>query len=203
MTAVQHKQTVETVTAFRLKNEVFRPKKILRWHIIAGLCLIHGFRNGAELGVSQGRFTLFLCSVMHDMKMFCADMWAEHPENINSPIPGAEVYEGWKHEENFQKFSQLAKDYFPDRISINRMDSAEAALLVLDGSLDFVFIDADHTYEGCKRDIEAWSPKVRKGGMISGHDYHQIKWPGVVQAVDEAFDKKFIADDMVWVHFKK
>lgn len=199
MTAAQlkHDQNVEVVHAFTLKNDAFKPKKIMRWHIIAGLCLIHGFRNGAELGVSQGRFTMFLCAAMHDMKMFCADMWTEQPNNPS------EQYIGWKHDENYEKFKAIAENYFPGRISINRMDSVEAATLVEDESLDFVFIDADHSYEGCKRDIEAWSPKVRKGGMISGHDYHQVKWPGVVQAVNEAFDKKFIANDMVWVHFKQ
>ena len=55
-----------------------------------------------------------------------------------------------------------------------------------DKSVDFVFIDADHSYEAVKKDIEAWIPKIRKNGIISGHDYSDPS--GVKQAVDEKFN---------------
>ena len=41
----------------------------------------------------------------------------------------------------------------------------------LDNSLDFVFIDANHTFEYVVNDIAEWSKKVRPGGIISGHDF--------------------------------
>lgn len=66
---------------------------------------------------------------------------------------------------------------------------------------DMVFIDADHSYEGCKADIEAWIPNLKAGGILAVHDYrkdeafakpddgrkkpHPMAWPGVDQAVDE------------------
>lgn len=53
-----------------------------------------------------------------------------------------------------------------------RMTSTEAAQSYPDNSLDFVFIDADHTYEAVKQDIEAWWPKVKPGGILAGHDYN-------------------------------
>ncbi len=53
------------------------------------------------------------------------------------------------------------------------------------GSLDLVFIDANHSYEGIKADIENFLPKIRHGGHIGGHDYTEA--PGVLQAVDETF----------------
>jgi predicted O-methyltransferase YrrM len=52
-----------------------------------------------------------------------------------------------------------------------------------DYSLDFVFIDADHTYESVLKDIYAWYTKVRTGGILSGHDYSS--WSGVKMAVDK------------------
>jgi hypothetical protein len=48
--------------------------------------------------------------------------------------------------------------------------------------LDFVYIDGDHSYEGVLRDIHAWTPHVRKGGIIAGHDY---RWHEVRRAVEE------------------
>lgn len=50
-------------------------------------------------------------------------------------------------------------------------DSSKAASLFDNNSLDFVLIDADHSYEGCKKDILAWVPKLKKGGVICGDDY--------------------------------
>ena len=49
--------------------------------------------------------------------------------------------------------------------------------------IDFLYIDASHDYEGVKQDIENWSPHVRPGGIIAGHDYDFF--PGVTQAVIE------------------
>lgn len=67
-----------------------------------------------------------------------------------------------------------------------KSDSTEAAALFDDRSLDFVFIDADHSYEAVKRDLLAWLPKVRPGGIIGGHDYPR---PGVKKAVAEALPR--------------
>lgn len=62
---------------------------------------------------------------------------------------------------------------------------------------DMVFVDGEHSYEGCKADIEAWLPLIKPGGIIAVHDYgkaaippnpngpHPVAWPGVDQAVDE------------------
>jgi len=74
-------------------------------------------------------------------------------------------------------------------------------------SLDFVFIDGAHDYESVKRDIKNWYPKVKKNGIISGHDYNIHDWPGVVQAVDEFFGKNSAEiikkDTWSWVVNKK
>lgn len=63
-------------------------------------------------------------------------------------------------------------------------DTAHAAGLYDNETVDFVFIDADHSYEGVMRDIKAWWPKVKSGGTFAGHDYEK-GWPGVVKAVNE------------------
>lgn len=54
--------------------------------------------------------------------------------------------------------------------------------------LDYCFIDGDHSYKGCKSDIEAWLPHMKKGGIIAFHDYERDVWPDVKIAVDEAMN---------------
>ena len=81
-----------------------------------------------------------------------------------------------------------------------RATSLEASERYEDGSLDFVFIDASHDYQSVKDDIEAWMPKVKEGGVLSGHDYPD--WDGVKKAVDEVFGKDKIARYGSWVHQK-
>lgn len=176
----------------------------MRWHIVAGLCLLNHYRNGAEIGVSTGMFSKQLFFRIENLTMICVDRWAEQPEYAGHEDEGRETFlnaHGWNHEDKYQKFLNWRDQYaLGDRLSICRMDSLEAAKEVADESLDFVFIDADHSYEGCRADIHAWSPKVRHGGMIAGHDYDAF-WPGVIRAVTETGRAK-IFPDRVWARFK-
>jgi hypothetical protein len=63
---------------------------------------------------------------------------------------------------------------FADRVHVMRGDSLQAVERFADRSLDFVYIDADHSFEGCRRDILAWAPKVKVGGVLAGHDYYNM-----------------------------
>lgn len=73
-----------------------------------------------------------------------------------------------------------------DMVKIIESDSALGAACVDDKSLAFCFVDAAHDYASVKRDIAAWLPKVKPGGIIAGHD---IQHAEVKQAVDELLDK--------------
>jgi len=68
--------------------------------------------------------------------------------------------------------------------NVIRADSVAAAAKFPDGSLDFVFIDADRGYEALRRDIAAWAPKVRADGVLAGHG-HSAEYPGVIRGVTE------------------
>ena len=59
------------------------------------------------------------------------------------------------------------------------------AALAWQGPIDYLYIDADHTYEGCAADLWSWFPYVRKGGLIVGDDYDAPLFPGVRRAWDE------------------
>jgi predicted O-methyltransferase YrrM len=93
-----------------------------------------------------------------------------------------------EHERNYEAArATLAR--FASRSSILRLTSSEASVRFADGSLDFVYLDAQHHYEAIKDDINAWLPKVKRGGVLGGHDYLEGQLPsglyGVKRAVHE------------------
>ena len=71
----------------------------------------------------------------------------------------------------------------------HQMDSVAAASLYAHGSLDAVFIDADHSQSKVMQDIAAWRVKVKSGGILAGHDFTtEPGVGGVIEAVTESFD---------------
>jgi predicted O-methyltransferase YrrM len=81
---------------------------------------------------------------------------------------------------------ELVRDY--PFIDIINMESKHASAEIADDSLDFIFIDANHSYNSVLEDITLWTPKVKEGGIISGHDYCDSH-PGVMMAVSRKFKK--------------
>jgi len=68
-------------------------------------------------------------------------------------------------------------------------EGSEKAELLWELPIDLLFIDGNHSYHGCARDIELWRPHVLQGGTILFHDYDASS-PGVIQAVNEFFGGK-------------
>lgn len=74
-------------------------------------------------------------------------------------------------------------------VKILREYTADAASKFPDDYFDLVYIDADHTYEGCLSDIESWFPKIKKGKFLTGDDFSNKVAPhtgikfGVIKAV--------------------
>jgi len=155
----------------------------------------YGWRQGAEIGVLAGWTHWYLLDKRPELSMIAVDSWQTRS---GSCVYGdAERIAAAK-----ATFNATSKRYGSRSRVINE-DSLIAAAQVKDGSLDFVFIDGDHTYEACKRDIIAWLPKVKEGGWITGHDYHEF--PGVKKAVDELLSPVSCASDYtddVWAKQK-
>ncbi len=137
-----------------------------------------------EVGAWRGRSTAYL-----------ARRIKESGKNIR-----LDVVDTWKGTSNEPEHSRLLKKmrkplYQQFLTNMRRADvldlvcpvrrtSLSAATRYAKQCLDFVFIDADHTYQAVQQDLAAWFPKVREGGVFAGHDYSG-NWPGVVQAVNE------------------
>lgn len=72
-----------------------------------------------------------------------------------------------------------------ETISVIVSDSVTAASFFADRSIAWVHLDARHDRENLMADIDAWGPKVRSGGWLSGDDYDEVKWPDVVATINE------------------
>jgi predicted O-methyltransferase YrrM len=140
-----------------------------------------GYTNGAEVGVWAGDYALVLCHGLPGLRLRCVDPWLE--------------YASYQERKNNQRrmeiaYAQARAKLEPYRCVIDRRTSMAAAQDVPDASLDFVYIDGNHAKAFVLQDLAAWVPKVRSGGMVSGHDYSQRKVKAkarieVKEAVDE------------------
>lgn len=171
-----------------------------REKVIENFCKQHSWTIGAELGVWKGRTFKHLLTKVPHLHMIGVDLYAAQPNNTGPETwtPGENGHE-WDHDFYFNDILNFCKTV-NGRGRLLRMKTDEASKLIEDESLDFVFIDADHSYEGCNNDIKNWMPKVKKGGYVIGHD---IFWEGVNKALKENFgDDYYEEEDNVWWHLK-
>jgi predicted O-methyltransferase YrrM len=149
-----------------------------------------------EIGVYAGESTRIFSD--HFSKVYSIDPWTLVSEHLQSDtvelytkgLRGAEVAfdelcEERKNIFKMKGFYEQYLDYFKDE------------------SLDIVYIDGDHRPEAERKSIEDWYTKVKRGGIISGHDYYEGT-PGVIKAVDEIFGGPVkVFEDYSWYLIKK
>jgi len=134
--------------------------------------------TAVEVGVAEGRYAATFLS-MWPGKYVMVDRWA-HVEGYDDVMNGSDA----EHEQRFQQALAVASQH-ASRVHIMRADSLTASMQFSDRSLDFVYIDGDHSYKGCRRDILAWAPKIKVGGVMAGHDYYNRPPFAVRRAVAE------------------
>lgn len=166
-----------------------------------------------EIGSCAGGSARLL--VPHVEKLFCVDHWEDYTDEAGFDKPITIHYNkgAWDKtpEERFAKFCQNLKPFLFDKIYPLKGPSALWAS-VWTIPIDFLFIDGCHSYEAVKADIEAWTPHVREGGMILGHDYRTEpaghegfvwEFPGVAKAVHEHFsDVLIVPNTTFWMVLK-
>lgn len=132
----------------------------------------------AEIGTAEGLFSRDILKYWKASKLYSVDLWAKIPDQS-----GDGGFENDWHEKNYQNALSLLKE-FGDKSVILRGISWDMAAHVPDESLDMVYIDCGHSYECVSKDLAAWMPKVKKGGLVAGHDINNSMY-GVRRAVDE------------------
>lgn len=131
------------------------------------------FKTGAEIGVMQGKFSEVICQNNPQVKLYAIDPWLPYKE-----------YDDFTKEDQFLAFYHDAvKRLSKYNCEIIRKSSMEAVNNFKDESLDFVYIDANHYLKYVVEDIVEWTKKVRKGGIISGHDFKLDKKDPLVSHV--------------------
>ena len=145
----------------------------------------------AEIGSWRGDFAAAILSSRCPRQLYLVDPWQYRPEGEYEQA----WYGGSRHDgqEEMDAVYESVIDRFRSEIEggqvlIQRARSVDAAASFSDESLDWVYIDGDHTYEAVKRDLDAYYRTVKSGGFLAGDDYGRTGgWfgDGVTRAVDE------------------
>src|SRR6056297_928456 len=133
-----------------------------------------------EIGCYEGQSTRIFAELCD--KVIAVDPW-------KSGYDDNDILSNSNLEHAYGEFKKRTKDY--KNIDVIRNTSIQAAKEIEDNSIDAVYIDGEHTYTAVKNDIKTWLPKLKVGGILSGHDYIQ-GWNDVIKAVDESIGKPLL-----------
>jgi len=133
--------------------------KLSRWKQLPYLLDEMGCKVGVEVGTEQGKFADTLLRKIPGLELTVVDCWEAYPEYREKMQPKIDEYE------------RIARERLGDRCKIIKAYSLDAVKEFEDESLDFVFIDANHEFRQVIDDIDEWSRKVKKGGVVMGHDF--------------------------------
>jgi len=119
-----------------------------------------GCRVGVEVGVNEGEYGIKLCEA--GLKVYGIDPYV--------------AYKAYKPAESYvSHYEQALKNLKGYDYTIIKKFSMDALADFEDESLDFVYIDGNHSLPYITADIFGWEPKLRKGGIMSGHDYAFVR----------------------------
>lgn len=131
---------------------------------------------GVEVGVERAKFSHTICKT--STHLFGVD-----------PL---EAYRGYREHVTQNKlddfYEEVTSTMKNKDFTLIRKYSMDALDDFKDESLDFVYIDANHDYLHALEDIEGWARKVKKGGIVSGHDYIRRKGQKHLFAVVDALN---------------
>lgn len=150
---------------------------------------------GAEIGVFEGEFSKLIINTIQPQKFYMVDLFT------GSMISGDKNGNNMKTISLDESYNQLSEQYKSNNnVNVYKGKSEDFFKELDDNSLDFIYIDGDHSYGGVKIDLQNAFYKVKGGGLICGHDYTR-RFQGVVDAVNEFvsehnFELKITTEDV-------
>jgi hypothetical protein len=148
-------------------------EKINREIMAQVLCEL-GSKTGVEVGVAQGEHAEILCKHNPDLRLYCVDPWT-----------GYRGYRDYLGSTLNRFYGETKQRLAPYKCVLMKKFSMEAVKDFSDGYLDFVYIDGAHDFKSVAEDIYDWSPKVRTGGIVFGHDFKRDVNPQVLHHVQD------------------
>ena len=145
--------------------------------------------NVAEIGVAEGDYSQEILTQCIPRRLLLIDPW-EFQANEEYLADPNNVTQEQGDERAASVARRFAREMIMGTVVVDRTYSLDAATRVPDGSLDWIYLDAMHTYDAVFEDLRAWAPKVKADGLILGHDYanhplaQQMQF-GVVEAVNQ------------------
>lgn len=133
----------------------------------------------AEIGVQAGDYAHTILTENEPACLILVDPWRHQEEGYNDV---ANVPQG----EQDALYTEVQKRFRDEsRVTIARLFSHEAAHESRNFQFDWIYLDANHTYEHTLTDLGLWWGRLRSGGYLCGHDYDNSYFPGVGRAVQD------------------
>jgi len=148
------------------------------YKIVSDIIRAHKCKIGCEVGLAFGTQSVHILEHTNVTLLHSIDPYIPYD---NGTFPKGATAQ-WMDVLALIVKARLAQ--FGDRSNFIRATSLDAAAQFTDYSLDFVYVDGDHSYEAVSADLRAWYPKVTVGGILIGDDYTN-RFPGLKNAVDE------------------
>lgn len=168
----------------------------------------HQILRGAEIGVWLGDNSVYLLRHCKNLDLLMVDRYRPYTPAEKRYGRRGRLARIKEEMANALTNAVSVTSKYEQRRTILITDSSRAARHVPDGILDFVFIDAGHSFQAVWQDLRAWYPKVVSGGLVAGHDYRG-KTP-VKEAVDKwVRENGYLPSDLitaggsVWAFQKK
>lgn len=160
-------QPIRTLQHIRDKYNIMSDERFIKLpgkrDSLSKLFVELGLNKGVEVGVEQGKFSESLCKRNPDIELYAVDAWS--------------VYKGYREHVSQDKldgfYEAVKKRLKPYNCTVIKGFSLDVAKTFEDGSLDFVYIDGNHEFTQVVQDVAAWEKKVKKGGIVAGHDYRR------------------------------
>ena len=154
----------------------------------------YGCRIGLEIGVADGTFSEFILEKSKIKLLYSMDIWLVHYRGKMN-----RVMTGCKDGDLTMRSACLKLERYGERSVMVRASSQTRFDMFPDDYFDFIHIDGAHKFDFVDKDIRNFYPKIKKGGLFTGHDYCKRHPDDVVKAVNafvkETGEKLFVTKD--------